>query len=162
MEINNLSYSSKNYNNTNFGSLKKIKTKGFFDKNWNNHKEIIDEFKKSEPIKAFFKKYDGYAEFKESSALSPLYNSCNLSLKFKNPDRKPKNIFERILSKFMGYSCEINIDGRRWDNVSVGIDKMLLNKIKTLKTEELEDAVKHTTEHRTAYIFVGEDILKKS
>jgi len=161
MEINNLSYNTTNHNNTSFGTLKKIRIKNSFDPEWGCNKKIIDEFKKSEPIKEFFKKYDGYAEFEEKSSLSPLYNSCSLALKFKNPDRKPKNIIERVLSKIMGYSCEINIDGRKWSESPFGTDKMLLDKIKTLKSEELDKAVKDTTEHRFSWIFAGKSFFDK-
>lgn len=162
MEVNNLSYNTTNYNNTSFGTLKKIRIKNSFDLNWKPHRAIIDEFNKSEPIKEFFKKYDGYADFERTSSLSPVYNSCNVTLKFKNPDRKTKNIFERILSKLMGYSCEISIDGRRWDEYSFGIEEMLLNKLKTLKTKELEEAVKSTTHSRFTYIFAKNKSIEKT
>ena len=157
MEVNNLSHNSTNYNDIYFGTLKKVRTKGFFDTKWKINKDIVDEFHKSKPIKEFFDKYNGYAEFNESGSLSPILNFCCLTLKFKNSDRKSKNIFERILSKIKGYSCEINIDAIEWRGFGLNTDKMLLKKIKTLKSKELEDAVKSTNERRYTYIFANKD-----
>ena len=63
--INNSFYgnSRKTNNQTNFTALKGIEYNNFFPKDFLEQAETVLAFKKSEPLKKFFEKYDGYAKF---------------------------------------------------------------------------------------------------
>ena len=63
--INNSFYgnSGKANNQPNFTALKGIKYNDFYPKEYLKEAEAVLAFKKSEPLKKFFEKYDGYAEF---------------------------------------------------------------------------------------------------
>ena len=68
MRINGISNSfyrnnRKTNNQTSFTALKGIKYDNFYPKDYLNQAETVLAFKKSEPLKKFFEKYDGYAEF---------------------------------------------------------------------------------------------------
>ena len=54
------------YNQVPFKSLKKIEISGYFDPSKHlKDAKIYRAFKKSEPIKEFFEKYDGIVEFRK-------------------------------------------------------------------------------------------------
>ena len=63
--INNSFYGNngKANNQPNFTALKGIKYNDFYPKEYLKEAEAVLAFKKSEPLKKFFEKYDGYAEF---------------------------------------------------------------------------------------------------
>lgn len=68
MRINGISNSfyrnnRKTNSQTSFTALKGIKYDNFYPKDYLNQAETVLAFKKSEPLKKFFEKYDGYAEF---------------------------------------------------------------------------------------------------
>lgn len=63
--INNSFYGNnrKTNNQTNFTALKGIEYNNFYPKEYLKQAETVLAFKKSEPLKKFFEKYDGYAKF---------------------------------------------------------------------------------------------------
>ena len=68
MRINGISNSfygnnRKTNNQTNFTALKGIEYNNFYPKEYLKQAETVLAFKKSEPLKKFFEKYDGYAKF---------------------------------------------------------------------------------------------------
>ena len=63
--INNSFYGNnrKTNNQTSFTALKGIEYDNFYPKEYLKQAETVLAFKKSEPLKKFFEKYDGYAKF---------------------------------------------------------------------------------------------------
>ena len=107
--INNSFYGNgrKTNNQPNFTALKGIEYDNFFPKEFLEQAETVLAFKKSEPLKKFFEKYDGYAKFskwfsmtkkKAFASLVVEYDINPVSTKKEGTVEHIKKIFQKISS----------------------------------------------------------------
>ena len=87
MRINGISNSfyrnnGKTNNQTSFTALKGIKYDNFYPKKYLKEAEAVLAFKKSEPLKKFFEKYDGYAEFSKGFSETKKVGYASLDIKY--------------------------------------------------------------------------------
>ena len=92
--INNSFYgnSGKVNNQPNFTALKGIKYDNFYPKEYLKEAEAVLAFKKSEPLKKFFEKYDGYAEFSKCFSETKKVGYASLDINYNINPVSPKKV----------------------------------------------------------------------
>lgn len=150
--INNSFYgnSRKTNNQTNFTALKGIEYNNFFPKDFLEQAETVLAFKKSEPLKKFFEKYDGYAKFskwfsmrenKDFASLVIEYDINPVSTKKEGTVKHIKKIIKKISSLVTGdietrNHATLNLGGSG-SNTEKAVDE-LTKEIQKLKFEDIE------------------------
>lgn len=104
MRINGISNSfygnnRKTNNQTNFTALKGIEYNNFYPKEYLKQAETVLAFKKSEPLKKFFEKYDGYAKFSKWISETSKKGFASLVIEYDiNPVEHIKKTTQKISS----------------------------------------------------------------
>ena len=104
MRINRISNSfygnnRKTNNQTNFTALKGIEYNNFYPKEYLKQAETVLAFKKSEPLKKFFEKYDGYAKFSKWISETSKKGFASLVIEYDiNPVEHIKKTTQKISS----------------------------------------------------------------
>lgn len=104
MRINGISNSfygnnRKTNNQTNFTALKGIEYNNFYPKEYLKQAETVLAFKKSEPLKKFFEKYDGYAKFSKWISETSKKGFASLVIEYNiNPVEHIKKTTQKISS----------------------------------------------------------------
>ena len=104
MRINGISNSfygnnRKTNNQTNFTALKGVEYNNFYPKEYLKQAETVLAFKKSEPLKKFFEKYDGYAKFSKWISETSKKGFASLVIEYDiNPVEHIKKTTQKISS----------------------------------------------------------------
>ena len=99
--INNSFYGNnrKTNNQTSFTALKGIEYDNFYPKEYLKQAETVLAFKKSEPLKKFFEKYDGYAKFSKWLSETSKKGFASLVIEYDiNPVEHIKKTTQKISS----------------------------------------------------------------
>lgn len=159
--------SNKNNNQTSFTALKGVKFyQDFNPKIYHEHSKALQTFENSKPLKTFFERFDGYAEF--YSELVPSFFSsrmrelADLTIKFDpNSDKqkiaqiqKQKNIFNKMIDKvknFLPRKKEEPIEMSEFkisamDSKTISGVENLTEKIKNLKEKDIDLKLKKLAE----------------
>ena len=99
--INNSFYGNnrKTNNQTSFTALKGIEYDNFYPKEYLKQAETVLAFKKSEPLKKFFEKYDGYAKFSKWISETSKKGFASLVIEYDiNPVEHIKKTTQKISS----------------------------------------------------------------